>query len=63
MDPIHDTSGHGTDVCPAVTSDIALVMNTAEAHSDIFTPECSRDALSDTCLSCSRSTNKEEDGS
>jgi hypothetical protein len=42
-----DRSGHGADVCTAVTSDLRLVTDAADGDANELSPERSRDRLAE----------------
>ena len=62
FDALHDAAGHGADVGTAVTADLRLVPDAAQAHPHILAAQCLGDALADAGLAGTRRAHKEKDG-
>ena len=62
LDAVHDAAGHRADVGSAVAADIRLIPHAAEAHTDIFAPECPGDRLTDTGFAGAGRADEQQDG-
>ena len=62
VDAVHDAARHGSYVSAPVAPDIALVMDTAEAHAHILAAQRAGDALPDAGLARARCSCEQQNG-
>ena len=59
---VHDTPGHGADVCSAVTADFRFILHAAQRHAHIFPVQCLCHSTGNGCFADAGRSHQTKDG-